>query len=148
MLKTMTTRFGIIGYPLTHSVSPVMQQAAIDYLDLDATYEVWQSPPESLGATLEWLRKTPGVRGANVTVPFKEEVFNKLDWADPIARDVGAVNTIVINEGRLAGYNTDVGGFITALQQAQFNNEKSNRVLLLGAGGAARAVLVGLIKLK
>jgi shikimate dehydrogenase len=143
----MTIRFGIIGYPLTHSVSPVMQQAAIDYLDLDATYEIWESPPELLSTTLDWLRRTPGVYGANVTVPFKEEVFNQLDWSDPITRDVGAVNTLVVNEGRLAGYNTDVGGFIRALQQAQFNTPQLKRVLLLGAGGAARAVLCGLIKL-
>ena len=143
----MTHRVGIIGYPLAHSISPAMQQAAIDQCGLDATYEVWETAPESLAGLLGWLRETPQVWGANVTVPHKEAVFRQVDWAEETAAAVGAVNTIVVRDGRLHGYNTDVAGFVRALEQDAAFDAKGKRVLLLGAGGAARAVLVAMARL-
>ena len=140
----MTHRVGIIGYPLAHSVSPAMQQAAIDHCSLDAAYEAWETPPDSLGELLGWLRETPHAWGANVTIPHKEAVFRLVDWKDRTAVAAGAVNTVVAREGRLAGYNTDVTGFARALEQDAGFDVRGKRVLLLGAGGAARAVVAAL----
>lgn len=142
----MTYRIGIIGYPLAHSISPAMQQATVEHCELDATYEVWETPAESLAGLLDWLQATSQMWGANVTVPHKEAVFQQVDWADQTAADVGAVNTIVVRDGRLAGYNTDVAGFVRALEQDAGFDAKGKRVLLLGAGGAARAVLVAMAR--
>ena len=93
---------------------------------------------------LAWLRETPEVWGANVTVPHKEAVFEAVDQLDPTAAAVGAVNTVVARDGRLTGYNTDVGGFLRALTHDARFDPAAARVLLLGAGGAARAVVVTL----
>lgn len=142
----MTYRVGIIGYPLAHSISPAMQQAAIRHCGLDAVYEAWETPVGSLDERLRWLRETPGVWGANVTIPYKEAAFRAVDWADPAAAPIGAVNTIVARDGRLAGYNTDVAGFLTALSRDAGFDARGKRVLVLGAGGAARAVVAALAR--
>ena len=144
----MAYRVGIIGYPLVHSVSPAMQQAALEYCGMDATYEAWETAPESLAGLLSWLRETPQVWGANVTIPHKEAVFRQVDWKDRTAVAVGAVNTIVARDGRLAGYNTDIGGFVRALGQDAGFDVQGKRALLLGAGGAARAVVAALARSK
>ena len=140
----MTYRVGIIGGSLAHSVSPVLQQAAFAHLGIDVSYEVWETPAGGVPGMLEWLRQTPDVLGANVTVPHKEVVFRSVDRLDPGAEEVGAVNTVVVREGRLAGYNTDVPGFLRGLAQDAGFDAKGARVLLLGAGGAGRAVVVAL----
>ena len=137
-------RAGIIGYPLGHSISPVFQQAAFEHRGLEAVYEAWETPAESLDALLAWLRSTPGVWGANVTVPHKEAVFERVDHLDPLATAVGAVNTVVVRNGELSGYNTDVPGFLRALRQDGGFDPAGKRVLLLGAGGAARAATTAL----
>ncbi len=140
----MTYRVGIIGYPLRHSISPTFQQAAFRHRSLDVVYETWETPAESLKRLLAWMRATPEAWGANVTVPHKEAVFEAVDRLDPTAAAVGAVNTVVARDGRLSGYNTDVGGFLRALSHAARFDPAGARVLLLGAGGAARAVVVAL----
>ena len=140
----MTYRVGIIGYPLQHSISPAFQKAAFLHRNVDAVYEAWETPAESLMGLLAWLRETPEVWGANVTVPHKEAVFEAVDQLDPTAAAVGAVNTVVARDGRLTGYNTDVGGFLRALTHDARFDPAAARVLLLGAGGAARAVVVTL----
>jgi len=141
----MTRHVGILGYPLGHSLSPAIQQAAFDHLGIDARYEAWDVPPERLSEKVESLR-SPDVLGANVTVPHKEAVMALLDSLDPWAHSVGAVNTIINRGGTLRGYNTDSDGFIQGLRDASFEASGA-RVLLVGAGGAARGVALALAEL-
>lgn len=141
----MTQLVGILGYPLTHSISPVFQQAAFDHYALSVRYCSWATTPERLENETRRLR---GLRylGANVTVPHKEKVRAHLDDIDPWADLVGAVNTIVVEGNRLVGYNTDTDGFITALKERGEFDPRGKRVLIIGAGGAARAATFGLAR--
>ena len=140
-----TAKLGIIGFPIRHSISPVFQQAALDHLGLDATYEAWEVKPEDVGEFINGLR-SPGTLGINVTVPHKEAVIPFLDEVDDWSTAAGAVNTIVNHEGRLTGHNTDGPGFLRALREVGNFNPKGKNVLVLGAGGAARGVILALIR--
>ncbi len=139
-----TKVLGLIGKPVAHSTSPVFQQAALDHCDIDARYELWETEPEALPARVQRLRRDDCL-GANVTIPFKERIIDLLDDIDPLARRIGAVNTIVNRRGRLSGYNTDIIGFLQALRRDGAFDPRGSRALLLGAGGVARAVAVALI---
>ena len=139
----MTRYAGVIGHPLKQSLSVVFQQAAFDYLRLDMRYEAWPTPEERLAEVVQGLR-APDRLGANVTIPHKEAVLPLMDEVDELARRVGAVNTIVNREGRLYGHNTDVGGFLRALRKDGAFDPTGARVLVAGAGGAARAVVIAL----
>ena len=141
----MTLSLGIIGSPIGHSISPVFQQAALDHLGIDANYQAWEVASEGLGEFLQGLRQ-PGKLGINVTVPHKEAVIPFLDQVDEGAREAGAVNTIVHRDGSLTGYNTDSHGFLQALRDARDFRCGGKRVLVLGAGGAARGVVLALIR--
>lgn len=142
----MTTKLvGVIGYPLGHSLSPVFQQAALDALGIPARYERWETPPEALGERVSSLRG-PEYLGANVTVPYKEQVIPMLDELDEVAAQARAVNTIVNRDGRLLGYNTDVPGFLRALREGAGFEPRRCIALVLGAGGAARAVVLALLR--
>jgi shikimate dehydrogenase len=141
----MTKHVGVIGHPLKQSLSPAFQQAAFDHLGLDVRYEAWPTPADRLAETVAGLR-APDRLGANVTIPHKEAVLLLLDEIDELARRVGAVNTIVNRDGRLHGHNTDVGGFLRALREDAGFDPAGARVLVAGAGGAARAVAVALIE--
>lgn len=141
----MTRYAGIIGYPLGHSISPAFQQAAFDHCRIDAQYLTWPTPPEDVARRVRSLRG-PGIMGANVTVPHKEAVMPYLDGVADLAQAVGAVNTIVNRGGQLEGHNTDVPGFMQALREDGGFHPEGKRVLLLGAGGAARAVAHGLLE--
>ncbi len=134
----------IIGYPMKHSISPAFQQAALDFYDLDIEYEVWETNPMQLAAAVGELRYSRNI-GANVTIPFKEEVLNFLDEIDDIACDIGAVNTIVKDDTVLVGYNTDSAGFMRALRGDGKFNPDGKAALIIGAGGAARAVCYSLL---
>ncbi len=140
-----TKRVGVIGYPLGHSLSPVFQQAALDALGIPARYERWETPPEALAERIASLRG-PEYLGANVTVPYKEQVIPLLDELDEVASRAGAVNTIVNRDGRLSGHNTDVPGFLRALRQEGGLEPRGCIALVLGAGGAARAVVLALLR--
>ncbi len=141
----MTKVVALIGYPLQHSVSPSFQQAAFDFYQLDIRYEKWEAEAPRLEATINRLRQ-PSVLGANVTIPYKEAVVPLMDEVDEIARQIGAVNTIVQRDGRLLGYNTDAPGFVRALRYDGEFEPRGKRAVLLGAGGAARAAAFGLVK--
>jgi shikimate dehydrogenase len=132
----------LIGYPVSHSVSPAFQQAAFDALGIDGRYEAWETPPDELGIAVERLR-SGDLYGANVTVPHKVAVMRLVDEPDPIAERVGAVNTIVNRDGRLLATNTDVAGILGTLHDADVSLEGC-RVALVGAGGAARAVVAAM----
>lgn len=139
----MTSHVGIIGYPLGHSISPAFQQAAFDLLGLDVTYERWETPPEKLARRFELLRE-PDCLGANVTVPYKQDALKLVDEIDPLAERIGAINTVVNRDGRLHGYNTDAEGFLRSLREETGFDPTEKRVLVVGAGGAARAVAFAL----
>ncbi len=135
----MTKLYGILGYPLAHSLSPAMQNAAFAAARVDAHYTALSIPPARIRAALRGL-KPSGFSGFNVTVPYKETVLPFLDRVSAIARAAGAVNTIVADRrGRWTGHNTDVAGFRGLLSRAKIG-VRGRRVLLLGAGGAAKAV--------
>ena len=140
----MTLRLGILGYPLGHSASPAFQQAALDHLGLDARYEAWEVEPERLAERVRQLRG-PELLGFNVTVPHKEAVMPLLDAVEATARDIGAVNTVVSRDGRLVGANTDLEGFLRALREEGTYEPRGGNALVLGAGGAARAVAYALL---
>jgi len=135
---------GLIGYPLKHSISPFFQQAALDYYQLDVRYEAWETSPEGLEFTVAKLRE-PQNLGANVTTPYKEAVLPLLDEIDDLASSIAAVNTIVKRDNKLLGFNTDAHGFIQALDKEGHFDPKDKQVLILGAGGAARAVSFALV---
>ena len=135
-------RVGVIGYPLGHTLSPAFQQAAFDALGIKARYAAWETAPDRLAETVASLRDADCL-GANVTVPHKQAVIPLIDGLEPLAQRTGAVNTIVNREGRLQGHNTDVVGFQRALASTGFD-PGNRRALVLGAGGAARAIVVAL----
>lgn len=141
----MTRLVGIFGHPLAHSISPAFQQAAFDHYSLPVRYHAWPTPPDLLGDEVRKLRGEEYL-GANVTVPHKELVAAHLDQIEPWARTIGAVNTIVKEGDSLVGYNTDAFGFVRSLKERGGFDPKDKRVLILGAGGAARAAAFGLSK--
>ena len=138
-----TTRiYGIIGYPVEHSFSPRMHNAAFSELKMDARYLAFPVKPEQVQQALEGIRVL-NISGINVTVPHKSSVIPYLDEVTPLAQKLGAVNTILNVDGRLSGTNTDISGFIRSLGSLKFSPKNKN-VAVLGAGGSARAVLAGL----
>ena len=141
----MTKRLGIIGYPIDHSISPIFQQAALDYIGIDAIYEKWEVTPEKVGDFVNQLR-APDSLGINVTLPYKRAVIPFLDEVDEWATSAGAVNTIVNQGGRLSGHNTDGPGFLQALLNETGYDPKGTSALILGAGGAARGILLALVR--
>ena len=141
----MSKLVGIIGYPIRHSISPVFQQAALDYYSLDATYQAWEVEPQSLPEFVNGLR-SPDTLGINVTVPHKEAVMSHLDRIDDWAATAGAVNTVVNECGKLVGHNTDGSGFLRALEEHGHFSPEGRSVLILGAGGSAKAVALALAR--
>lgn len=132
----------IIGDPIHHSLSPGMQNAAFAALGLNCTYIAFRVPPSELKESVESLRSI-NIAGFNVTVPHKVQVMKHLDELDVTAKKGAAVNTVNNIEGIFRGYNTDIHGFIEPLRQRMIDFRGMN-VLVLGAGGAARAVVAGL----
>jgi shikimate dehydrogenase len=143
-----TTRLtGIIGWPVAHSLSPALHNAAYAALGLDMVYVALPVRPQNVGAAVGGLAAL-GFRGVNVTMPHKAAVLPHLDTASDDARLIAAVNTIVVDDdGALAGHNTDVGGFVAALREVVPETLDGADVLLVGAGGAARAAALGLARL-
>jgi shikimate dehydrogenase len=139
MIDTQTELYGIIGNPVHHSLSPMIHNGAFKRLGWNAVYLVFEV--KNLEEALKGIRGL-GVRGVSVTIPFKTEVVPFLDKAEGLARKIGAVNTIVNRRGKLIGYNTDCDGALEALEEKM--NLRGKRILLLGAGGAARAIGFGL----
>lgn len=132
---------GLIGYPVAHSLSPVIHHYWMRQHGIDGAYKLFTTAPARLRQTLLRFQKNEGM-GFNITVPHKEAVLPFMETLDPVATRIGAVNTVQVREGALHGYNTDAYGFITHLtQQATPSLE---HVVILGAGGAARAAIVAL----
>ncbi|MBF0480504.1 MAG: shikimate dehydrogenase [Desulfovibrionaceae bacterium] len=133
-------QYGIIGYPLGHSLSPLVHNRAFADLGVDASYEAWPTPPGELEAFMAAARARP-IAGLSVTIPHKTGVAAYLDGVSAGAARAGAVNTVYWRAGRLLGENTDVSGFVAPLAALP---RLPSSALVLGAGGAARAVLAGL----
>jgi shikimate dehydrogenase len=132
---------GVIGWPIEHSRSPAIHNVAYRAAGLDAVYLAFAVEPARLKEAIAGVRAL-GLMGLNVTVPHKQAVMPFLDEIDDIARDTGAVNTIVPSARGLSGTNTDVMGFLASLDEQRLG--KRRRAVVLGAGGAARAVVVAL----
>ena len=131
----------LLGDPVSRSLSPVMQNAAFEALRIDCRYLLREVNRADLAAAMAELRDDERILGANVTIPHKESVIRFLDELDPLAARVGAVNTISRQGARLKGWNTDVEGFRRALAEV---GGSYRRVVIIGAGGAARAVAAAL----
>jgi shikimate dehydrogenase len=132
---------GLIGYPLGHSVSPGMHNAAFKKVGLDFEYVPFEVEPKDLAEALKGLRALH-IAGFNVTIPHKESIVPLLDEVTKLARIIGAVNTVLNQEGKLIGYNTDGAGFIDSLKEDAGVNPKGKKAVVLGAGGASRAVSI------
>jgi shikimate dehydrogenase len=141
---TGTTKLlGVMGNPVAHSLSPLMHNAALASLSLDYCYLALEIRPELLPQAVVGL-KALGCQGFNVTIPYKEQIVASLDEVDDEALIIGAVNTVVNREGKLVGYNTDGRGFLRSLAEEWDLRLRGEQVVVLGAGGAARAIVAGL----
>jgi len=136
---------GIIGHPLGHTLSPVMHRATAESLGMEVSYDPFDVTPEDLPKFMAGLGHG-GLDGLNVTVPHKLAVMESMDEISEEAEKIGAVNTIVVSDGRLSGHNTDAYGFITSITDNAKIDPSNQRTLVLGAGGAARAVVWAMIK--
>ncbi len=138
-------KLGIIGYPLGHSISAVIQKEGLKSIGLEGSYEVLETPPEDLVSRIKYL-KTNGYSGFNVTIPLKVPMSLFLDDIDDYANIAGCVNTVkILDDKSFYGYNTDIYGFKTAIPSDI--NLKGKNASILGTGGAARAAVVGLAEL-
>ncbi len=150
MIDGQTQLVGLIGWPVEHSLSPAMHNAAFDALGLNWRYVPLPVEPGQVKSAVRGLAAL-GFRGANVTVPHKQAVMGTLDSIAPDARELGAVNTLVIDQNAdgaatISGYNTDAQGFVGALRQGGFESGDGGSAVVVGAGGAARAVVYGLLQ--
>ena len=144
MISGRTGILGVIGHPVTHSGSPAMHNAALQATGLDFVYVAFGVPPEGVTAIGVAMRAL-NIRGLNVTVPYKQVVMDFLDEVSPEAQAIGAVNTIDHHDGRLCGHNTDAHGILASLREDGGLHRLPPKVVLLGAGGAARAILYALL---
>lgn len=145
MITSKTSFLALIGNPVSHSLSPIMQNAAIQYLGLDLIYMAIPCKDEDLEIVVNSLKKM-NCKGLNITIPFKQKVFDMCSEISPVAKKVKAINTLKLNDNKdWIGTNTDIDGFIYPLKNLNLIKKSS---LILGSGGAARSVIQGLIELK
>jgi len=144
MITGKTRLIGLLGWPVGHSISPAMHNAAAAALGLDWAYVPLPVRPEALPSALGGLAAL-GFRGVNVTVPHKTAVLPYLDAVYPVAQAIGAANTIAIGDGQLTGFNTDWSGFLADLEENEVD-VRGRDCVVLGAGGAARAVVYALAR--
>lgn len=144
-MKNNYLKLGIIGYPLSHSISPIIQCAALKSTTLNGFYDKFEIQQENLQTQLKVFIDNE-FSGFNVTIPYKIEIMKYIDWISPEARQIGAINTVKINKnGTSQGYNTDIYGFTNSIPINYRKNIKNAKIL--GCGGAALAVIYGLQEL-
>jgi len=144
MITSKTSFIALIGNPVSHSLSPIMQNAALQYLGLDLIYIAIPCKDEDLELVLNSLKKI-NCKGLNITIPHKEKIFNLCSEISPVANKLKAINTLKLNpEKEWSATNTDVDGFIYPLKKLNLIKKQS---IVLGSGGAARSVIQGLINL-
>ena len=145
MITSKTSFLALIGNPVSQSLSPIMQNAAIQYLELDLIYIAIPCKNEDLEIVVNSLKKM-NCKGLNITIPFKQKVFNYCNEISSVAKKVKAINTLKLKDNKeWSGTNTDIDGFIYPLKKLDLIKKTS---LVLGSGGAARSVIQGLINLK
>ena len=144
MISGKTGVLGVIGHPVGHSASPAMHNAALEATGLDYAYVAFHVLPDSVGDVTTAVRAL-GITGLNVTVPHKQAIMAGLDEVSEEARAIGAVNTVANRDGKLIGFNTDAHGAIASLRQDGGLDTLPERAVVLGAGGAARAILYALV---
>jgi shikimate dehydrogenase len=137
--------YGVLGHPVTHSLSPFIMNRAFRQSGIHGVYLRFDVPPEHLERAVDGLRAL-GARGVNVTYPFKEEILDYIDVPSPDATLIGAVNTVVFAEGRLIGHNTDASGTAAALEAVAGVSPRDRHFFVYGSGGSARAAAVGLLR--
>ena len=143
----MTKRAAVLGFPIHHSLSPRLHGYWLQHYGINGLYEAIETPPEALRSALQQLAATDGFQGCNLTVPLKERVLPLLDHIDPLAAAIGAANTITYHNQQWHGTNTDAYGFIENLRQhVPTVSPYLSRCVVLGAGGAGRAVIAGLLQ--
>jgi shikimate dehydrogenase len=138
---------GVMGWPVQHSRSPAIHNHWIKKHDLKGSYGLFEVNPNSLETALRGISAL-GLAGCNVTIPHKINALRFMDWIDPLAEKIGAINTVVVqNDGALHGYNFDGFGYIESIKEAQpqWDAKFSGPITMLGAGGASRAILVSLL---
>ena len=137
--------YGVVGFPVKHSLSPVMHNAAFGALGIDAEYRLFEVSPDDLGSFFAQARHN-NIFGLNITIPHKQAVMPLLQAISEEARLIGAVNTVKVVPGSMEGFNTDGEGFIRHLKEAMDFDPLKKSIAILGAGGAARAVSVYLAR--
>ncbi|WP_047986352.1 shikimate dehydrogenase [Ornithinibacillus californiensis] len=141
----MEGKLGLVGYPIKHSLSPWIHQRFLENTETIGTYSILEVLENELEQMVQTIRKN-SYKGFNVTLPYKQKIIPFLDELDPHAKEVGAVNTVLNRNGKLIGYNTDGIGYLRSLTNhyPAFVEDRQKNVLLLGAGGAARAIYYAL----
>ena len=139
----MNSNIGVMGHPIGHTKSPVFQQAGLDALNIEETFEAWDVTPEALADKVTTFR-SDGFLAACVTLPHKQEVIPMVDELSDAAQQIGAVNWIFNKNGKLIGHNTDGTGFIRALKEKVGFEAQGVDATVFGAGGAARAIVYAL----
>lgn len=142
-IDARTKLLGIIGYPIGHSLSPVLHTSLSKKYGLNFVYLAFEILPEKFHFIKDVVL-TLDIRGLNITIPYKEKIIPYLDEINPLAKHVGAVNTMVNKDGKLIGYNTDIYGFTKSLEEEDLENED---VFIIGCGGVSRAIVCGLEEL-
>ena len=143
--RVLNYLLGLIGHPVSHSLSPPMHEAALGYCGLSGQYKLFDILPENLSSTIKKLKEA-GMVGFNVTIPHKDAIFRLVTQHSNEAQRARAVNTVrTMDDGTLLGHNTDIAGFTKALRAARCDRRLNDTAFVLGAGGAARAAVLALI---
>lgn len=144
----MSYQFGLIGFPIKHSLSPWIHTRFLDRCGLDGDYKIIEIDPKHSFADEMARLKASNIDGFNVTVPYKEKIIDYLDEVDEQAKQIGAVNTVLCKEGKWIGYNTDGLGYVRSLKSKypQLTAKQDAAILIIGAGGAAKGIYYGLVK--
>lgn len=146
-IDSHTVLFGVIGDPIRHSKSPIMMNRAFRERGINGAYAAFHITDDKLGDFIRGVRAM-GIRGVNVTIPHKLQVMELLDEIHEGARAIGAVNTIVNDNGRLIGYNTDGIGYVRSLKEEAAPSIEGKRIVVIGAGGASRGIVYALLQEK
>lgn len=141
----MNQIFGVIGYPIAHSMSPDMHNDSFKHLGIQATYLPFAVRPEDLQDAIKGM-KAIGIQGFNVTIPHKTDIMPFLDKIDSLAAEIGAINTVKLEGGEYVGYNTDGLGFVKGIKEQLQSSLADQKVLIVGAGGAARGIYYSLLQ--
>ncbi len=144
-IDSRTKVYGLFGYPVKHTFSPLMHNAAFEELCINSLYLAFEIKPTQLGEAIRAIGSL-GLGGVNLTIPHKEAALAYLDELSPEARLIGAVNTVVVRDGKLLGHNTDGFGFVASLKKDGRWKPQEKSVFILGSGGAGKAIAVELAK--